>query len=299
MIRHIRQLLVAVLIAMFAIWIVISNNTAITFKLWDYQVTANSGAIVLGAFACGLILATFVASYFALMAFLREKRLLRRDRERVAFFDGFLKARSLMALEEWDRAQDQWQRLIKKDPTNIIAKVELSKALERGGFLNEALQVLDATRAASPENMEVLIRAAELHLALGNKTAALDNLALSLYQQPTKRAARMARDLSEGLDRYDDAIEYHAKLAALGAPESEIEEGNLRLQFKKLMRDTLTTAEGKKDPLIEAVKKFLKRNPEYVLAQETLKKLTTEPAELIDGTKILSLEAPAPRLSIP
>ena len=65
------------------------------------------------------------------------------------------------------------------------------------------------------------------------------------------------------------------------------------------MRDTLTTAEGKKDPLIEAVKKFLKRNPEYVLAQETLKKLTTEPAELIDGTKILSLEAPAPRLSIP
>ena len=95
-----------------------------------------------------------------------------------------------MAAEEWGRAQSGWEQILRKDQDNIVARVELSRCLEKLGEPREALRVLDATRAGSRRNIEVLFRAAELNRSLGNNTVAMDNLALIAGESPSRRSSR-------------------------------------------------------------------------------------------------------------
>ncbi len=257
MITRIRQLLVALLIVAIAIYVVIANNTPISISLLGETITANTGVILITAFSTGLLCATLIAGFLALKGFIRERRLKLREKERLAFYDGFLEAREFLAAEEWTKAQEQWSRIVKKDPTNIIARIELSRSLEGMGEVQEALRVVEEARSEFPKNTEVLFRAVELNLVLKNKTAALDNLALILYHHPNKRAARLARDLSESLGRIEDAIEYQSKLEELGLREDSSDQIRSRLNYLALV------AEYKGDDALleEPLRLFVRGNP--------------------------------------
>jgi len=207
-------------VALFVYIVIINANPIRVFITPQNFLTASAGVFLIGAFWIGVFFAGTIAAVFGIKAHFRERRLHAQERLHRTFLDNLLNARSFSASHEWARAQAEWQRLAARDPTAILARLELAHCLQEIGEKKEALRILDQARAAQPENSEVLLRAAELNLELGNKTAAIDNLALVLYHRPNRRAAALARDLSRELGRLEDALEYQRQLEDLG-DESE------------------------------------------------------------------------------
>jgi hypothetical protein len=268
MISRINRLLVAFVIIALSLYIVILNRESITIRLApSTDITTSAGVIFIALFCLGILCTALVATFFGFRSYLRERRLISKDKNRESFYQSVLKARSALASGEWGKAEALWQQILRRDPGNLIARIELSRSLENSGNPEEALRLLDAARAAAPDNLEVLFRAAELNLALGNKTAAVDNLALILYQQPILRAAKLARDLSEDLGRIDDAIEYHGKLERLSPAEADNDSVLGRLNFKKLQKDLVNSEPA---AAAEALKAFCKKNPAVAEAFEAL-----------------------------
>ena len=268
MISRINRLLAAFVIIALSLYIVILNRESITIRITpSTDVTTSGGVIFIALFCLGILCTALVTTFFGFRAYLRERRLLSKDRSRESFYQSVLKARSALAAGEWGKAEGLWQQILRRDPSNLIARIELSRSFESAGNPEEALRLLDAARAAAPDNLEVLFRAAELHLSLGNKTAAVDNLALILYQQPVLRAAKMGRSLSEELGRIDDAIEYHGKVERLSPAEEGNEEIIGRLNFKKLLRELPVTEPAAR---AEQLRAFTKRNTTVASAFEEL-----------------------------
>ena len=275
MLRRFRQLLVAFLVVLLAVYVVVTNNQSVTIQLGSWVYSAAVGVVLLAAFAAGVLLTATIGLIFGLAAYLRERRLERRERDRLAFYEGMVEARSHAASADWARAHRSWESIVRRDPTHIIARIELSRSLQNQGEAREALRVLDEARAAAPHNVEVLFRAAELNMALGNRTAAMDNLALVLYHQPNRHAARLARDLSEELGRIEDAFEYQAKLDALGADDADADETRARLRFKRLLQEAEAPG-AQKDRLSEDLREFVKKHPACLPAVEKLAALEIE-----------------------
>ncbi len=265
MITRINRLVSVLVIVGIALYLVIQNRETMTVHLGgSTSYSGNAGVILIATFVVGFLVATLIASMYGIRGYFRERRLKIRDRDRELFYEGVMLARAAQASKEFARARELWSRIINKDPTNIIARVELSKVLENAGEVREALRAVDEARTAVPNSIEVLFRAAELNLALNNKTAALDNLALILYNHPNRHAALLARDLSEELNRIEDALEYQKQFEAVG-PIDEVEREQVlaRLRLKQTVRDGTNGVR-------ENISAFLKRHPDFPPALELL-----------------------------
>lgn len=266
MIRRFNSLLITLLVVGAALYIVVLNRQSIDFytsRGSAYSVT--SGVLVLGSFAIGLLTASFFALLIGAKAQLREHRLKRKVRDQEGFYDEMIKARGAQAAGEWGNAIELWESAIRADPTDIIARIELSRCYENSGESRDALRVIDDARAREPNNIEVLYRAAELNSKLGNRTAALDNLVLILYQYPSKRAASMAASLSEELGRVEDALEYHAQLTSLGYESEDSVTAVDRLKFRQMV----DSYNGDQQRLESELRNFVKRK-EFAPALEKL-----------------------------
>jgi len=284
MISRINRIIVVFLIVGLALAIVMLNRETTTVFLGrTFTVTANTGVILIGTFGFGIICAGLVSIFFGFKAYLRERSLRMKDRQRTAFYDSMMKARGFLSSGEFPRARAEWEKLATRDPANVVARVELSRSLEGMGDPREALRVLDGIRATDPNNIEVLFRAAELNLALNNRTAALDNLALIVAQRPNKKALTLARDLSEELDRNEDALEYQMKLESLAPGDENHREAMHRLEFKKLVRD----AGADQIKLREDLKAFVKRRSSFVPAIEKLAALEESLANPEEAAQLL------------
>ncbi len=267
MLSRINKYIIFVLLVSLGAYVVYLNGQHITLVIPpSTTISANAGVIYLGIFFAGMLCAGLVSLFFGIKAYWRERALKNRDRQHSEFLKGILKARASMSCGEWRKAADIWQGLIRKDQSNIVARLELSRALELGGELREALKIVDEARAVDPHNSETLFRAAELNLALKNKTAAVDNLALILYHEPNLRAAEMARDLSEELERYADALEYQAKLESFGANADAARAERGRIKFKQILAETASD----QDALERQLKDLLKTNSDCAPALSKL-----------------------------
>lgn len=284
MISRINRIIVVFLIVGVALAIVMLNRDSTTVNLGrTFTVTANTGVILIGTFGLGIACAGLVSIFFGFKAYLRERSLRMKDRQRTAFYDSMMKARGFLSSGEFQRARAEWEKLATRDPANVVARVELSRSLEGMGDPREALRVLDGVRASDPNNIEVLFRAAELNLALNNRTAALDNLALIVAQRPNKKALALARDLAEELDRIEDALEYQAKLEGLAPGDESHREAMYRLEFKKLVRSAGTDQIKLRDDL----KAFVKRRSSFVPAIERLAALEESLANPEEAAQLL------------
>lgn len=283
MIKNLNRLFTGLLIVTAALYVVILNRGDITIFLTPSNpVTANGGVVLLGAFTLGILCTTAISLFFGIKAWFRERKLLGQERARQVFYDGLLAARSALAGHNHEEAKAAWERIIRKDPTDIIARVELSKAYEQSGDLMQALKVVDAARVADPDNIEVLFRAAELNIALNNKTAAIDNLALILYHGMNRRAAELARDLSEELGRIQDAIEYHGKLSGVVDSRS-YDAVSLRLKYKQMMREV----ESDPQKMTERLHTFVKKHGEFAPALERLAEHYIQAGKADDAAQLL------------
>ncbi|RMD84975.1 MAG: hypothetical protein D6808_06075, partial [Candidatus Dadabacteria bacterium] len=250
----------------------------------ESKITAPAAIILISVFLAGMVFSSLFALYFGLKAFWREKVL--RDSERKRAYSAALEreARDLLASGEWLQAKQKWEAIIAKDPDNITARIELSRSLEGDGDLRGALKVIDAARAVDSTSIEVLFRAAEINLRLQNKTAAIDNLALILYHSPNKKAAIMARDLSESIGRIQDALEYNQMAGKLGADKDDIEDTELRLKLKALIIQN----ENDRSLLKSELRKFIKKNPAFVPALYYLSSICAKEGAVEEAAKLLA-----------
>lgn len=267
MLRLFNRFLIFILLLSLAAYVVVLNRDTATLRLGStWEITSAAGFIYIGVLLTGCLLTFLVALAFGAWMFFRERKLINLERRRQSFDKTILQARSYLASGEWLKARDLWQQIIRKDPDNIVARVELSRSFEGSGDLIEALRTLDMTRGALKENTEVLFRAAELNARLGNKTAALDNLGLILRQHPNRRAARMARDLAEELGKLQDALVYQTQVENFGGTDEDSSEVRARLNYQSLVRDAGTDTTR----LNEALTVFVKKNPTFIPAVEHL-----------------------------
>lgn len=259
MVHRLNRLIFVILVVALALYVVMLNRDNISVHISSTNaVTTSLGVVLIAVFCLGIISTALVAFYFGIKAWWREQGLLARERQRQAFLQTMIRARAYLVSGESEKAGAEWQQVIKRDPTSIIARIELSHALQAAGEVREAAKIIDAARSVDPQNIEVLFRAAELNIALGNKTAAIDNLALVLYHHPVKRAATMARDLSEQLGRYEDALEYQTQLERLGVAG---EEARAQILFKKALADLAINPTQLKEELLKLTKLYKRCSP--------------------------------------
>jgi len=262
-IKHINRLLMLVLITVLIVYVLALNDTPIQVAFSDnlfFHLT--SGQLLISAFVFGLLLSFLFALYLGVRHYLRERGFESRERQRLAFYDAISRARGLSAAGNFTKAAIEWEKQIKRDPTHSIARVELARCLDRQGETREALRVLDAARLAAPENIEVLMCAAELHRSLGNRTAAIDNLALVLLHQPSAMAALEASRLSEELGRFDDALEYLGRAEQMDADRTRVEGDRARITMLILEREKPSGS----DELIDGLRALARRDPPFIPA---------------------------------
>ena len=290
MLRRFNRLISVFLIVAVSLYIVILNRAPFRVYLGKETSLETAGGIVLIAVFCfGILCTAIVALYFGMKAWLREQGLLNHEKKRQSFYQTLLEGRSCLAAGDFRKAHGLWQQIVRRDPDNIVAKVELSRCLEGLGQTREALKLIDEARPSAQNNIEILFRSAELNLALGNKTAAIDNLALVLCHHPIGKAAIMARNASEELGRYEDAMEYHERAEDIDGKKKENEEIRLRLEYRKLLRDSSNDLPALKSSL-EA---FTRANRNYAPALVRLAELRRDAGDLEESAQLMVSAATA------
>lgn len=289
MLRQFNRFIILALLIGVTLYITLTNSESATLHLGPaLQVTANAGVLYLGIFAAGCIVASIIALFFGFKGYMRERRLLGLERSRQAFFELFVKARNFMAAHEWNAARNVWEQILRKDPENVIAKVELATCFDTLGDSREALRVLDLLRAEKRANAEILFKAAELNQKLGNDTAARDNIALIVSEFPSKRALECARDISEHMNRIDDAIEYQNEIERAGYTDDSSAAVKTRLLFSQLVQQC-----SSESALREGLQGFVKRHTGCVPALERLAELEVTAGRFEEAAELLVKAAKA------
>lgn len=261
MISRINKLLAAILLVSAALYVVALNSGSITISLSpNWQFSATAGVVFLGIFCLGILTATSVAIVFGVRAYFRERKLRLAEKQRQAQHEQYARARAAAAAGEWEKARHAFEQLVKKDPENSILRVELARALCALGDQQEALRVLEEARKNDQQNVELLFCVADLHRLQGNKTAAIDNLALILQHGPNRRAAALARDLSEELGRYEEARAFHQQVEESLAPSDELRAIRARIELRRLLAETQLS----KEQQLQELRAFCRRYSEFV-----------------------------------
>lgn len=264
MVEKINRILVILIVAGLCSYWYYLNPLPITLRYSDTgQITAPLAVLFLGAFALGIVCMMVLALYFGTKSYFRERNLIAREKKHLNFYEQLIEARGSQAVSDRGLAQSRWEALTRKDPTNVIARIELAKTIREGGDKSAALQLLDEARAHSNNNPEILLLAAEINSELGNLTAALDNSKLLFQSCPTPKVAKLARDLARKLGRFDEALSFHDTLMQFSATAADQETEN-ELHFEKLLAENSQnggTSEESDARLHGALEKLIKRHP--------------------------------------
>ncbi len=279
------SIIISVLIVItLVILLVLQNSDRVNFTLllpaWRVE-GLNAGVLVIIAFSTGFLCASFLAAAYSLRGLWRELGLVKKDKRREDFIQMLTLARSASAVGNWDDAKTGWEKVLKRDPENILAKLEIARALRKTGKQAESLALIEELRRENNDNPEVLLSAIELNQSMGNKTAALDNALLLLKQQNSAKILKIARDLSQELGRYSQAIDFHKKLAQL---ESDPEYGSklANLEFQLLLAE-----EEKSEPskLRDRLRSFTASHSESALALMKLAELEIQLGNTEEGAQ--------------
>lgn len=266
MLRQFNRFILLGIVVAAALYITLTNSDTATLRLGpQLTLTTYAGVIYLAVFAAGILVASVVALFFGIKGYLRERQLRSQQRTHQNFFKVQEHARDLMAAEDWPAARGLWEEIISREPDNLVARVELSKCIENLGDLRESLRVLETTRATSRTSQEVLFRAAQLNHTLGNNTATIDNLTLLLSNHPSRKAFELARDTSELLGRYEEALKYQDELERRGYISDDSNEIRAKLTFGQIMHD-LADSNAQRVQLTALVKRY----PSLIPALTTL-----------------------------
>lgn len=281
MTRRIIKVLSALLLIAIPTFIVVRNRDVVPVYLTsEAPISLSVGVLVLVVFVAGALTSALIASIVGIFSWWEHKKLRKKESLRVAFTNALVEARSASAAHEWNRAKTLWQRILGKDPENIVARIELARVYQNTGETKEALKMLESMRAQHPDNAEVLFLTAELLERDGSVTAALDNVAMVLAKGFNARAATVAVDLLCKLARWEDALRQWERLDEHGVATAE---KGAFIRYQLLGKRTFTKPEDEHIALIE----FVKTCPSFAPACERLANLQRQLGAPLDAAQAL------------
>ncbi len=180
--------------------------------------------VLISTFFTGALVSLFFSVLNAMKFKIKNKKLIKQQKQTDQHIHLIDKARSSLALGNFEGAEKLFKKIISKDANNISARVGLSKTFLGRQNFEEALQTLEDARAEDKKNPELLLAAADLNARMGKHTAAYDNAALVLKMMPKNKYAlqRLAEDCIP-LERFDEATTHLRELVRL-ADSDELEE---------------------------------------------------------------------------
>lgn len=268
--RIIKLLILTILIGLVVVYIWWLNPTMVSL---NYP-SGGSGELPLGVVmliclavgAIGTILAAAVIGLryqFELTRQRRKNDALRRNEKLIE------EAREQLACGNFPQAESCFNRIISRNPENLVARVMLTKTICRQGDVKRAIKVLDDARMEQKKNLEMLFLASELNARVGNYTAARDNMAMANQSDPGNAfALRRLVHYSSRLNRYEEALEYQRQLIRL-LPADVQDKEQSRLAALEL-KQAEHANEGNPSLLKEAYEGILRRHKDFVPALTAL-----------------------------
>jgi tetratricopeptide (TPR) repeat protein len=263
LLRFIRLVLALSVLA--ALLHIISQNQAtVTLSLLDSWKLENYslGTLVIVVFCAGVVCSSIAGVLRGAPETFASWKLRRELKKSHDFYKKISDARQATATRQWEKARLLWSDLTRLDPTDYMAAIELSRAVEALGDYRQALKDLTAIKSVHPDNIEVLLRCAELHEKLENKSGALDNLSHILSLETTPYVANEATRLCLANGNHADAQEYCSMIES-SSYSTEAETLGAKVGLLQLKSTSLTTPV---DEQITIGRRLIKRFP---LAHET------------------------------
>lgn len=281
--RVIRLILLIGLVAIISYIFILNPHQATVTYGYGRTWAAPMALVLIVVFFLGVLVSALLSFFVgAQLSFShwRERKLHKLQREHMA---QLVTVREYLAAKRYDVARPALQRMIEQDPDNIVARVMLAEAWYALGDKRAALNVLDEARAGQKRNMELLFLAAEIHQELGNYTAAFDNLALVLQQEPNNRAAlELIIFAAEQLKRFDRAVEYQAQLIKISSPEQYTKAQERLADFE--LQQLMSSPDGQAQKLEE----LLRRHRNFAPAISELAKRDQQTSQFENAAKRLT-----------
>jgi len=274
MVKYMNRLFLVIAVLVAAFYVLYLNRSMVTVHLtWGWSYSSYLGVFLIASFFVGILVASLVTLYFATQAYLNERRLLRRERERREFLRVLVKARELIATGDYETALKEWRNVAYRDPTESIAQIEIARTLDQLGRNDEALDVLSEVRVKNPENSEVLLVAAQLAKRAGNKTAALDNIEFLIKKRRSPELIEEARDLALALGLFSKAQHHQNLLDNLSRPQPKISK---RIKAEIAFEELGTKYAVGSGEYLEALRLLCKKQPFSLRALHKLAELERE-----------------------
>lgn len=206
------RLVIALSVLAALLHIISQNQATVTLTLLESWKLENYslGTLVIVVFCAGVVCASIAGVLRGAPDTFASWKVRRELKKAQDFYKKIADARQASATRQWEKARLLWSDLTRLDPTDYIAAVELSHAVEALGDYRQALKDLTAIKSVHPDNIEVLLRCAQLHERLDNRSGALDNLSHILSLEATPYVAHEATRLSLANGDHLDAQEYCA-----------------------------------------------------------------------------------------
>lgn len=242
--------------------------------------------VLISSFFLGVIFVTLFATFLGLKFKLEQWKLARQMKLKDSHYEDLKKAHDLLSLKDADGARSLLQKILQKDPHDILSRLALAKTYLIQKRPDEALKLLESARAEERKSPALLVTIAEAQGELGNYTAAHDSILLALREYP-KNIFLLDRavTLSKKLGKLGDAkflIDELMKVSPYAEQEkiSEIS-ASLHLQEAKKLK-------LEEPALYEAeLQKIIKNHKEYIPAQIEFANVLFEKKESDQAVKIL------------
>ncbi|MDD2943454.1 MAG: hypothetical protein PHC51_10885 [bacterium] len=282
--RHIGKFIATLLIGgLVAIVFILNGHDIIVHPWFGAERVMSAAIVILTSFIAGAGLASSIAVVIGIRAAIRERSLKKQLIQQKKHWDMIVRAREFLASRESGQAIILLQKIIDKEPENIVARIELAQAFTDSGDSESALSVLDAARQEHKSNIELLFFSAALNEKLGNQTAAFDNLSLILKISPTheetlSQLVRLARQLG----RLEQAKSLQIELTRNRRTPSEIDE-TARIDIELELAEK--QAADDKSALRDELEKIVRRNKKYAPAILKLACLEEELGQLDNASE--------------
>ena len=238
-----------------------------------------------------LIVVSFFVGVFALgmsilFLGLQMKYSLWKSNKEIAEKERHLKeltvARDLLALGNLKESSSLLAKIVARDPHNLIARVFLSEVSIEDNSIDQAINILEKARAEERNSPSLLLKLADYYTKKGNLSAAYDNLALALKENPKsvpllQKAVSTSRDLKK-FTVARSHIDTLLKVCPYGK-QAEIQNLLAEVTLEEAAEEKTIDFNGYKDKLIQITKDFKNYAPALLeLANTQIKSGDTDQA---------------------
>ncbi|MDD2558630.1 MAG: tetratricopeptide repeat protein [Desulfuromonas sp.] len=280
-------LIVIVFLAFFVFFSGINPQEMTIFFTPEQSVTYPVTVIVLGCVIVGLFIGYGIHLYGNFSHVLRcwiRGRDEKRDKE---INETYREGVGRLLSGDIKRAHSVLQKVIDKDPNKIEGYIAMASVLAQEGNNKETISMLRQAKSIDGKSLEVLFKLADTYEKLGQDDAAcVEYDEILEHDRGNRKAMRKQRDLHMKHERWDNALEFQARLLKAGISSNRIqEEKQLMLSIRyEIAKQSLAAANT--EQAIVALKQIIKEDGTFTAAIVTLGDAYVQNGNDVDAAKV-------------